>query len=576
MKISLTKILGLLVLPCFFIFTACDEDEFLTELNPNNITTDTFWKTQNDFESALTTVYGALQFQAIGGNVSVFEEAKSDVGGTDFWQGPFPFSNLTYGDGSGIIVNTWDQLYIGVSRANQIIENMETINPSIFNDGEQVSITAQARFLRAWFYFRIVHSFGGGVKRLTTPTSVDDFDLPFSSIEEITNDVIIPDLEYAIANLPQEWNDSDKGRVTWGAATAVLGKVHLFGKNYATASDLFKEVIDSGIYSLTRNFQDNFRHDTEFNSESIFEVAYDNDFNPGVNGSNVDDANGPGAEATNIATAYGFLDNGGFNVLLGSYYLHELFINDEVDDTNPINDGNNHSKRLTATLAVPQGEGTWYGQPTASLATGRSGQSAYVRKWSNAYHLEAEPAMDRSEINFRIIRLSDVYLLYAEAVLQSSGDVTEAQTYVDLVRSRAGVKTIEQYTSENAGMIPQLHVSSLFNATGQPMVPLNADNLLTHIMRVERPLELCFEGHRWKDLVRWGNVQEVFNELRAEEVYRNDNFATFNGQAPLFLSASLGATIPRQDLLLPSDNYDSDTHDYWPIPPAEVQTNDGL
>jgi len=582
MKRNFKKIIALLVIPCLFVFTACDENEFLTELDPNTPTIETFWKTKNQFDVALTTVYGALQFSGISGENSIFEMAKADISGTDSWQNPFSFVNLTYGEGSDRIENIWNALYIGIFRANQLIENIQTADSAIFKEGEREIIEGQARFLRAWFYFKVAHSFGGAVKRLKAPKSLEDVSAPFVSIEEITNDVIIPDFNYAITNLPQTWSSADKGRATWGAATTMLGRVYLFNKDFVQASSLFKDVIDSNVYSLTKNFQDNFKHDTELNSESIFEVAFNSDIAPGVLGQNVDDTpdndpgNSPGAETTNIATQFGFLDNGGFNTLMGSYHLHELFINEEIDPTNPINTGNNHSTRLTATLAVPQGEGTWYTKPTSVKATGRSGQSAYIRKWTNAYHLENEPANNRSGINFRHMRLSNVYLMYAEAVLEATGNVAEAQKYIDLVRSRAGVKTITQYAADNGGMIPQLHISKIFNITGQPLVPLNADNLLTHIMRVERPLELCFEGHRWKDLVRWGIVKEVFTQLVEEEMYRNTNFATFENQAPLFLSSALGQSTPRRDFELTLSNYDASIHDYWSVPPSEQRTNNGL
>ena len=126
-------------------------------------------------------------------------------------------------------------------------------------------------------------------------------------------------------------------RITWGAATSMLGKVNLFRKDWSNAALLFKEVIESGIYSLTPDIMDNFSHDHEFNEESIFEVAYNEDVNPGASGDAVDDTPwASGAEASSLATAFGQLNFGAFNVLLPSYYLHEMFVYDEPDVDHPL------------------------------------------------------------------------------------------------------------------------------------------------------------------------------------------------------------------------------------------------
>ncbi|GAB1855362.1 hypothetical protein MHTCC0001_01960 [Flavobacteriaceae bacterium MHTCC 0001] len=580
MKKSLIKIKSLLLIPCLLFIVACDEDQFLTELDPNNQTAETFWQTEQQFETALITTYAALQFDGVSGPNGMYPEmAKSDIGGTDFWQNPFTYLNLAYTNGDIRIKRQWDKLYIGIFRCNQVIQNITTVDPLIFNEGKKEEIEAQARFLRAWYYFRLAHAFNGGIKRIDVPTGVSDVDSPFVPKEELINDIVKPDLEFAINNLPQTWEDSEKGRATWGAATTLLGKVYLFEEDFAKARDAFKQVIDSNVYQLTTDFVDNFTSEGEFNSESIFEVAYNGEYKPGIAGGNSDgtgNGNDAGSEAINWGGAFGFLDKGGFNVMLGSYYLHELFIYDEVDPDNPINDGNLHSKRLTATLAVPQGEGTYYNEPTASIVVGRSGQSAYIRKHTNSYELDVEPNQARSGVNVRHMRLAHVYLMYAEAVLEADGDVNEAMTYIDMVRSRAGVKTIAQYASENGNQIPQLHISMQVNGA-HPLVNINAENLMTHLRRVELPLELAFEGHRWKDLVRWGIVKDVFTQLKAEEDWRNANTGSVFGQAPLFISAPLGETdIVRPDLFLKERNYDPATHDYWPVPASENDSNNGV
>ncbi|NJB35246.1 RagB/SusD family nutrient uptake outer membrane protein [Croceivirga sp. JEA036] len=571
MKRNRNKLLKLLPMAALTLAMSCNENEFLDEVNPNTITTETFWESQKQFESALVTVYGATQFQSISGELLQHEMILGDIAGTESWYRPFAFRNLTYTDASIYVVDKWNELYVGIYRANQVIQNLADADPSVFQEGAKESIEAQAKFLRAFFYFQLAHTYGGAVIRTDVPTGLDDLEGAFSSIEKVTNTMIIPDLEYAQANLPQVWDGKDLGRITWGAATSLLGKVYLYQEDWTQAASLFKTVIDSGIYSLTEDPMDNIRHDTEFNSESIFEVAYNADVNPGAPGGAVDDNQfETGAEASGMARAIGQLNFGAFNTLLPTYYLHELFINDEVDPDNPINDGNQQSKRMFASIAPLNGEGLYYGLEYGEKGGWAFGQSAYVKKHTNWYHLPNEDGLSRSGINFRHIRLADVYLMYAEAILNSGGSVDEAIDYIDLIRSRAGVKTLRQYLADNGNTFPQLHVSIQVHGA-QPMVAPTRENVMTHLKRVERPIELCFEGHRWKDLVRWGMVQEVFTELRADEVWREANKEAIFDQFPLRIVERV-----RPDFFLCSDNYDPAVHNYFPIPAQELQTNEGL
>lgn len=582
-KLKNKRLLSLLILVISLV--SCDEDEFLKEVNPNTLTADTFWKTQEQFNSALTTVYGALQFQSLSGSTLANEMLLSDIAGTENWHRPhYDFRNLTYNDASSYVTNKWNAAYIGIFRANQLIGQIQSADPSvIFSGNSKVSMIAQARFLRAFFYFEIAHSYGKGIIHTTVP-KVGEFNKDLSTKEEILENVIKPDLEYAKTNLPQNWDGDNLGRVTWGAATSLLGKAYLYNEEWTMASKSFEEVINSNIYSLTPEIMDNFRHDTEFNSESIFEIAFEDVSGPGISGDEIDDVpNNNGSESTSLARAVGHFARGGWSVVLSSYYLHEMLINDVIDPNNPINasklnGGLVHSNRLNATIAPRNGEGLYYKQEFPDLPGWGFGHSAYVKKHSEWYHKENESTIEfggRSPINFRAIRLADVYLMYAEAVLNDSGDTGKAVRYIDMVRSRAGVITLQDYMDNNGGMFPQLHVSIQVHGT-QPMVVLNTENIMTHLRRVERPSELCFEGYRNKDLVRWGIKKDIFSELASDETWRETNKETTldvnnGGVAPLFI-----VTRIRPDFTVTNRSYTPSQHDYLPIPTGEVQTNGNL
>ncbi|RKR14386.1 putative outer membrane starch-binding protein [Maribacter vaceletii] len=570
MKLLQNKI-SIAICVCSLFFIGCNEDSFLEEINPNAITTETFWESEKQFNSALTTVYSALQFQSVSGGLLQHEFVMGDIAGTESWYRPNAFRNLTYNASLYHVTDKWNELYIGIFRANQVIQFIQEAENDIFLGNSKLEIEAQARFLRAFFYFQLAHTYGGGMIHDRVAETKEDRSKTFSTIEEINEAIIVPDLQFARANLPLSWNETNKGRATWGAATSLLGKVYLYKEEWPTARDLFKEVIDSNVYSLTNDITDNFWHQNEFNSESIFEVNYSFDIAPGVPGAAVDDnVNESGAESSTLATAVGQLNYGAFNTVLASYNLHEMLVYDEVDPNNPINDGNIESRRMNSTIAVSGMEGQYYGFESDEVKGFGFGQSAYVKKHSNWYHLSAEPTQSRSGINFRHIRYADVLLMYAESLIEADGDFTTAIDYIDMIRSRAGVITLQQYMDDNGGTFPQLHVSQQVHGA-HPMVAASSETVLTHLQRVERAVELCFEGHRWKDLVRWGIVKEVFNELNADEVWRLANTDEVYNAAPLNIPGRI-----RPDFVLSSANYDPAKHNYFPVPSQELQTNDNL
>lgn len=574
-------------------FSACEDK--LAQVNPNALTTGNFWKSADDFNKGLNAVYSALQFPNVSGGEVVYDMLRSDFSGTEVWYGRhLEFTNLAWTDVSDYVTNRWSQLYIGVFRANQLLEYLQQEDISNLSAEEKVLMEAQARFLRGVYYFWLSYTYNGAVIHTEVVKDTEGMQKAFSPKSDVLSQVVVPDLTFAYENLPKRWDGVDNlGRATWGAAASMLGKMYLYEKDWSNATKYFKEVIDeanTGLYRLTDDFMDNFTLEGEFNSESIFEVVFSDNYKAGASGGNHDDINGvPGSEATSMASGFASITGaGGYNVCLPTYWLQELFVSgDSIDISNPVNVGKRYSRRTYASIVVEFGDGDYYQAPlTTDPVTGEKskanfsyGQGSKVKKYTNWYWKEAEDVStgSRTGINFRHIRLADIYLMYAEAILEQNGDaaVSEALGYVDMLRSRAGVMTLQSYMDANSGQIPEMHISKFANQLGDwPYVAVNAQSLLTHIKMVERPLELAFEGHRWYDLVRWGQIDEVFSARRAEEEKLETILAPYLDTEkiyPLYLNQRV-----RLDFVIPAANYSSAAHDYLPIPSIERQANEQL
>ena len=594
MKTQLIKI-TLIAFAVIMAGTAC-EKELLDQSNPNAITTDSYWKSKADFDKAVTALYSSLQFPALSGGGLVFDMLRSDEAGTESWYGNhLQYTNLSWNDGSEYVRDRWSQLYIGIYRANQILHFLETAD--FLSSEEKALIEGQAKFVRGLNYFWLLASYNQAVIQDKLAQTDEELNRSLSTAEEVRTKMIIPDLLVAYNNLPKKWNGpKTTGRYTWGAAAAMLGKTYLYAKDYANAVKYFKEVIDAadndGLYRLVPNYMDNFTSEGEFNTESILEVAYSDNYAPGVNGNNVDNVGSvAGAEATNIASNFASITGaGGFNTVLPTYWLQELFVSgDTIDPSKPINVGRRYSNRTYATIVVEFGDGKYYNAPLSPIpATGEKskanfnyGQGSKVKKWTQWYKKDSEdPATGaRSGINFRHIRLADVYLMYAEAILESNGNTNEALKYIDKVRDRAGVVTLANYMANNGGKIPRLDKSKFPNQLSDfEYVTVTKASLLHHLKMAERPLELSFEGHRWFDLVRWGMAKEAFAAHRAEElkirellINPTNNQMRYGKIYPLYLNERV-----RPDWVVPAANYQPELHDYFPIPAVELQSNKTL
>lgn len=603
-----------LAITCF----ACSES-FLEQTNPNNPSTESFWKTVGDLDIGLTGVYNAFKNQSI---MSVADEYNRSDMTFPGWGRPNT-SNVYYlqsfNNSAGAPNSKWSALYTGIFRANQVIGATENLMGTFGDaDTEQYAkeILAQARGLRGLFYFYLYTGFNKGAVPIIDflPEDESEFYQPISPADAV-HGFYLADLEFALDNLPTQaqYGGNELGRITKGAAAALLGKSYLYDGDYTTAATYFKSVIQDFNYSLTPDIGSNFTTRDEFNEESILEVAYSLKFNAEL--SAYDQAQ------TSNGLNFSFSPVGGWRSLYPACWLDLLYREEPLDMNDPVNtvmhivrknnglpeldelgepvmieERRSFSLRASASVALVDDYDTDYYQVTSQQGTNyNNGEHCYWRKYTNWDIIDNEKNISattpRSGVNVRVIRLADVYLMYAECLIKGGTDdsgVAEAMKFVNRVRRRSAVVLLG---ADGTGEFPiNQHDNISYTAT----------SLMDHLMYVERPLELSAEGNaiRTIDLRRWGITKQRFQEISEKVYYRGSlKIETEDGKTATRWSSVITDTteklenMPPQVLLLadyetPFDkwtdhgpaaaNYIEDLHAYWPIPNSEETANPKL
>jgi len=232
------------------LLTACSD--FLDKEITGNATDQTYYDTQYKIQSALDAVYDVLQSDAYNDQDWRFGEAMADnVQGTDEGLGSQmgQLVNFRFDTSNTWIRQRWEVNYRGIHRANQVIANIGRVQLSTtaYSAYEKIRwIYGQAKFLRAFFYFNLVKTYGGVPIRPEVET-VDSLVIPRSTTEE-TYAYIEKDLREAAIMLPVTYPAAEMGKATRGAAVALLMKVLMYQAKPGTESEKWDEVVRLGRY----------------------------------------------------------------------------------------------------------------------------------------------------------------------------------------------------------------------------------------------------------------------------------------------------------------------------------------
>jgi len=466
-KISVT-IISILII---FMISCTDE---LNQVPISNVSANIFYKTATDFKQAVNGVYNALGANPSTGNGYairrfMLSEIRSDniycpgtAGTRDrVFVNNFQ-SNLA---NNALITEAWASNYVGILRANTILDQLDSIKVSDKPTRDQIE--GEAKFLRAFFYFDLVRYFGKVPIIDHAVTTTEALSIPRGEVADVYN-LIISDLSTASTKLPLTFTGVDKGRATSLAAKAMLGLVYLtrtgptYGINgpglatteFDKAVSLFNDVIGSGKFSVVPTYAAIFSWANEGNPDIVFDIQ--------AIGGNTGDL-GLGARFptdfvdANYATSQGIKFAGGAETDAPQSPSADLRNSFEVGDAR---------KTFSIINSYPP-----------------SGTPQFVKFWD-----KTQAGVDRFNwpLNFPALRYTDVLMMKAEAILRGGFGANCTQADVDAIVNQVRTR---------AGLTPRTNVT--------------LDQLLT-----ERRHEFMEEGLRWHDLVRNGTVITTMNAWR--------------------------------------------------------------
>lgn len=466
-----------LVLAAFaviFTMNSCSEDFLEVPVKGTNLESN-YYRNEDEAFAGLVAVYDVMRKYSGGfENMVTFMNAGSDdfrAGGGNASDGigiqSFDDFNITP---TKMPQSYWSDFYQGIFRANFLLSKLPDVP---MDEGLKARFTAEAKALRAIYYFNLVKLFRN-IPLITTPLEKSEFNnVPQVDPSEIYRQ-IESDLTDAIPNLPATVPDEEAGRLTKGGGQAMLGKVYLYdGKKQEAAAQFYEvngpvpgEASQYG-YKLLDDFNALWETDNKFNSESIIEVAHTNASSAywGIWGSGADEGNtintmlGPRSYAQITSEAPDLPSGWSFNPVEPE--LYDLLKDDPRFDATILD--MKALKSAGAADYLPGYEDTGYFLnkfiPTRADVTTGTG----------------EPILNYRQ-NFYVIRLADTYLMEAEAL---GGTGERAQKLFNAVRDRVG--------------LPRVTVS------------LSA-------IAAERRLELAGEGHRFFDLVRTNKAADALSD----------------------------------------------------------------
>lgn len=522
------------LLPFLITFSSCEK--FLDTKPTDTLSPEYYYSTEAELNTALIGVYDPISSEDLyGNNVFTFLDACTD-------ESFYARSTQTTGtavynyDFSDVQIRLyWRALYQGIERANLLIAN---ISKPKMDETKRKEILAQAKFLRGFYYFLLVSNFGDVPLKITPTSSVTQVNIPRTAAKDVYEQVLT-DLKDAEADLPTATALGTASRVSKTTAQGMLARVCLFmagyplndATKYADAQSWAQKVISSGQHSLRETYNSNLTNsaysqifinhcqDVYDVKESMWEAEFaGNRSDAYLESGRVGNTNGiqftPASNFADTGYCYGFIN--------ATARLYKLYGAGDLRRDWAIAPFNYNNTTLARNYFT---------------AT-----QIYVRncgKWRRSYELLTPKNKNYTPTNFPLLRYADVLLMFAEAENQVNGPSAAAYNAINQVRRRGYGLPVG--TPSVVADLPAGLTKAQFQQAVQD----------------ERSRELCFEGLRRSDLIRWGNFVNTMKGLAAEIAV--DPLAGTN-----FSYAKTGASNVSQRHLL------------FPIPASEILVNKAI
>ena len=539
---------------------------------PYQLTLSDYFNTADEANSFLTGIYAELGQSTFYGADYMYLVGGDDLshyGGS----GRAPATkglicnNATTSDAA--VTGFWYTLYSGINRANIFLENIDKV--SDIDSGLKAQYTAEARFLRAFYYFNLVQCWGDVPFKTESTKDVVGLDIPRTDKQEIY-DFIIKEMQEVSDEktgglLTAAKLNYKPGRVSKSAAWGILARVYLFRagehyregrnatqaekKDYFERASFYAQKVMTAGHKLAANYWDPFidmcsdKYNTTAN-ESIWEAEFagNNTSDTQAEGriGNIIGLAGPDLSSKSDVT--GAKDPGyGYAFIYSTPKLYNLYVNNgdtkrfnwsiapfEYKEAGGKNTGVTHREFEQGKLAevmsqYGQQRGTYQYADDTEKTTATKNFSRMCGKYRREYEADKKDK-NYTSINFPILRYADVLLMIAEAENEANnGPTTLAYQCMKEVRERAGLNELPDMTQEE------------FRQT----------------VKDERAMELCFEYTRRFDLIRWG---EYVKNMRAlvTEAQSGNNWT--QGPTNVYTYFNI-----------------SSTYNYFPIPDAEMSVN---
>ncbi|MCE7039302.1 RagB/SusD family nutrient uptake outer membrane protein [Dyadobacter sp. CY312] len=441
--------------------SGCREN-FLNVLPETSLSTDVFFLNEIDFQQAVNAAYVPLR-GIYNGPAWILEEMHSDnsyyarntlYGAVDATENVANFAVPTTNGitANGNVLAQYRQNYQIIARTNQILASIDKVD---FAAASKSNLKGQALFLRAFAYFDLVRIFGKVPMHLIPVTGREDAALPLSTTDELYKQIEKDALE-AISLLPNKAKQ-EAGRVTSGAAKTLLANLYLTQKKWAQVQPLMEDVVKNDGYTLMPDYNNafSFTETNKNNQESVFEVQY-KEGSEGYNGSVIYSFIPSPITAAELKPITGTSNTQGTSQESNNIPTPDIIAAFEVGD-----------KRKDVNI----------GYVTLSSSLAENKTYPYIKKYARTHSLHGNTGQ-----NWPVYRYAEVLLFLAES-LNELGKPGEAATYLNQVRSRAGLAATKAASQAE----------------------------MREAIFKERRVELAFENKRWFDLTRTGRVKEIIS-----------------------------------------------------------------